>query len=244
MRRRALLLGLGLATAGATALAAGPEPDSNGRVVLLHGLGRSPRSMASLGETLEGSGFRVVNIGYASMKHPIRELVESLHAELRACCLDADHRLDFVTHSLGGILVRAYVDAHPPGNLGRVVMLSPPNRGSELADRVRETWLAQLNPVPVVEELGTNPESIPNRLGPPPFEVGVITGDRSWHPGAWLIEGKDDGVVSVESARLEGRDFLVVDADHTFIMRNPEVARQVVRFLRTGAFARGADAER
>ena len=82
------------------------------------------------------------------------------------------------------------------------------------------------------------------RLGPPSFEVGVITGDRSAHPGAWLTEGKDDGVVSVESARLEGGDFLGVEANHTFIARNPEVTQQVVHFLRTGAFARGGDAER
>jgi len=196
------------------------------RVVLLHGLGRSEHSMTPLAEYLAEQGYRVTNVGYASTRHSIRELVERLHEDLRGCCLDRDRELHFVTHSLGGILVRAYVARHPPQNLGRVVMLSPPNKGSELADAVRDSWLAELHAVPVVEELGTDPSSVPNRLGPASFELGIITGERSWHPlGALLIEGRNDGVVSVESARLEGaRAFLVVPSDHTHIMRDPQVA--------------------
>jgi pimeloyl-ACP methyl ester carboxylesterase len=187
---------------------------------------------------LEEHGFRTENIGYASTELPIRELTENLHEELQQCCLDADRRLNFVTHSLGGILVRAYVVLHPPENMGRVVMLSPPNKGSELADAVRNTWLADADRVPAVKELGTDPESVPNLLGPASFEVGVITGDQSWHPmGAIFIEGENDGVVSLESARVEGmKAFLVAPTDHTFIMRDPDVAKQVVHFLRTGEF--------
>jgi pimeloyl-ACP methyl ester carboxylesterase len=207
-------------------------------VVLLHGLGRSERSMAPLARYLEENGFRTRNVGYASTALPVRELVETLHEELQVCCVDGDGPLHFVTHSLGGILVRAYVSLYPPANLGRVVMLSPPNKGSELADAVRETWLAQVNPVPAVKELGTDPDSVPNLLGPVGFELGVITGDESWHPlGTLLIEGESDGVVSLESAQVEGmKAFLVMPTDHTFIMRDPEVARQVVHFLRTGEF--------
>jgi len=228
---------LGLALGCACTPPAEPAPEAE-LVVLLHGLGRSERTMAPLAAYLEEHGFRTENIGYASTKWPIRELTETLHEELQRCCLDADRRLDFVTHSLGGILVRAYVALYPPENMGRVVMLSPPNKGSELADAVRETWLADINPVPAVDELGTNPDSVPNLLGPVSFELGVITGDESWHPlGAIVIEGENDGVVSVESAQVEGmKTFLVAPTNHTFIMRDPEVAKQVVHFLRTGEF--------
>jgi triacylglycerol lipase len=135
------------------------------------------------------------------------------------------------------------VAMHPPDNMGRVVMLSPPNKGSELADAINETWLAEINWAPAVEELGTNPGSVPNLLGPPPFELGVITGDASWHPlGEWFMQGENDGIVSVESARLEGmKDFMVVHATHTWIMRDPQVAEYVVNFLRTGAFEPAAE---
>ena len=176
--------------------------------------------MAPMAEYLEEHGFRTENIGYASTEQPIRELTEILHEELQGCCLAAGRRLNFVTHSLGGIL------------------LSPPNKGSELADAVRETWLADVIPVPALDELGTNPDSVPNLLGPVSFELGVITGDESWHPlGAIAMEGENDGVVSVESARVEGmKAFLVTPTSHTFIMKDPDVAKQVVHFLRTGEF--------
>jgi triacylglycerol lipase len=228
---------LALALGCASTPPAEPAPDAE-LVVLLHGLSRTERSMAPMAAYLEENGFRTENIGYASTEVPIGELTERLHEELQQCCLDADRRLNFVTHSLGGILVRAYVAQHSPANMGRVVMLSPPNKGSELADGVRDTWLADVNPVAAVNELGTDPGSIPNLLGPATFEVGVITGNWSWHPmGAIFIECESDGVVSVESARVEGmKAFLVVPSDHTFIMRDPEVAKQVVHFLRTGEF--------
>jgi len=232
-----LVAALGLALGCASAPPPEPAPDAE-LVVLLHGLGRSPRSMAPMSAYLQENGFRTENIGYASTELPIRDLTERLYEEIQQCCLDSERTLNFVTHSLGGILVRAYVARHSPANMGRVVMLSPPNKGSELADAVRETWLADVNPVPAVNELGTDPESVPNLLGPASFEVGVITGNRSWHPmGAIFIEGESDGVVSLESARVEGmKDFVVVSSDHNFIMFSPEVAEQAVHFLRTGRF--------
>lgn len=214
------------------------------QVVLLHGLGRTSRSMQPLAEHLTASGFRVTNVGYASTKHTIHELAQRLAREVERCCRDAE-KLHFVTHSLGGILVRAFLAEHVPPNLGRVVMLSPPNRGSELADRIGDTWLAEVTLGPTVKELGTGSDSTPNRLGEADFEVGIITGDRSWQPlGPWLIEGPNDGTVSVENARLRGMSaFLVLPTTHTFIMRDPVVAEEVVRFLRTGTFSTGAGVE-
>lgn len=238
---RNLLLPVLLAAVTCTSVSvATPTHATNERelVVLLHGLGRSPRAMAPMAEYLEARGYEVHNIGYPSTEHDIRELTRFLGKELARCCPD-DAALHFVTHSLGGVLVRAYLDAGQPRQLGRVVMLSPPNHGSELADWLQESWLSEIRAIPAIAELGTDPQSVPNRLGPARFELGIITGARSWHPfGSWLIEGESDGVVSVESARLEGsRDFLVVPHTHTFIMRAPAVAEQVLHFLRQGRFA-------
>jgi triacylglycerol lipase len=215
-----------------------PASDAGPReqVVLLHGLGRSERSMEPLERHLESTGFEIHNVGYATTDHTVEELVPVIAAEVDACCGGSNRRMHFVTHSLGGIMVRAYLSQQRPANLGRVVMLSPPNHGSELADLVRDSWLAEGTPV---HGLGSGPDSVPQRLGPANFEVGVITGNRSWHPlGAWLIDGPSDGVVSVESAKLEGMtDFLVVETTHTTIMHDARVQDQVVRFLRTGAFS-------
>lgn len=217
-------------------LQVGAEP--LGQVVVLHGLGRSSFSMWLLASRLTQAGFEVHNLDYPSTEERIDQLVEVLDGELEQCCLSSEKPLHFVTHSLGGILVRAYIARRRPDNLGRVVMLSPPNQGSELVDELRDNPLFQWATGPAGQELGTDSSNLPNRLGPADFEVGIITGSRSLNPlTSWLVTGEDDGKVSVESARLEGMaDFLVVPNTHTFIMNSSQVAREVVHFLEQGSF--------
>ena len=125
-----------------------------------------------------------------------------------------------------------------PENLGRVVMLAPPNRGSELVDLLGGSELFEWIYGPTATQLGTDPESLPNRLPPPDYALGVIAGSGSVNPaGSLLIEGESDGTVAVEHTKVEGmRDFLVVPHSHTFIMRGEDVAEQVIAFLRTGRF--------
>lgn len=209
-------------------------------VVLLHGLGRSHLSMWPLEQFLEEHGYRVVNIDYPSTSYPIAELTELLGKELEECCADASGRVHFVTHSMGGILLRAYLAGHSVDSLGRVVMLSPPNQGSEVADQVRDWDVVEFFLGPAARELGTDSSSVPLSLPPVDFELGVITGSRSLNPVAAVwIDGPNDGAVAVDRARVEGlRDFLVVPRTHTFIMWSTEVMEQVLEFLRHGRFAR------
>jgi pimeloyl-ACP methyl ester carboxylesterase len=211
------------------------------QVVVLHGLGRSSMSMWLLASRLTEAGFEVHNLDYPSTEETIDRLVEMLDGELETCCLSSGERLHFVTHSLGGILVRAYISQKRPHNLGRVVMLSPPNQGSELVDELRDSPLFQWATGPAGQELGTDPSNLPNQLGPADFEVGIITGSLSLNPlTSWLVTGEDDGKVSVENAQLEGMaDFLVVPNTHTFIMNSSQVAREVVHFLEQGTFSIG-----
>lgn len=206
-------------------------------VVLLHGLGRSHRSMRPLERFLEAAGYRVVNLGYPSRSHSVEELVETVAAELAACCGSTVTAPHFVTHSLGGILLRAYQAAHEPAGVGRVVMLSPPNHGSQVVDRIPDELLESVLG-PAALQLGTGSSSVAHRLPPVDFELGIITGDRSFNPlFSWWLPGDDDGKVTVESARVDGaEDFLVVPYSHTWIMQRDQVMRQVLAFLGTGRF--------
>ena len=217
-----------------------PVPPSAETVVLLHGLGRTDRSMAPLEDRLTEAGYRVVNVSYPSRQEPPPELMAHLREKLDECCGEEPRPVHFVTHSLGGILVRLLAeepDALPLG-IGRVVMLSPPNQGSEVVDALRDTALFETVMGPTAQDLGTGEDSLPNRLGPVSFELGVITGSTSLEPHlSWMIPGEDDGKVAVERAKVEGmKDFLVVPASHPFIMADDEVGEQVVRFLREGRF--------
>lgn len=213
-------------------------PDGAESVIVVHGLGRTPASMTILVTRLRNAGFRVVSFGYPSTSEPMEDLVDRLRAEIERCCGNAPETLHFVTHSMGGVLVRSYLSQQPEAHRGRVVMLSPPSQGSELVDAFADSPFRRLFLGPAGSLLGTDSAGITSRLGPVRFGLGIVTGDRSISPlGSWLIPGPDDGKVGVDRAKLDGAtDFMVVPATHTFIMNRRDVAEEVVHFLREGRF--------
>ncbi len=219
---------------------AAEQAGKTGTVVLLHGLGRTAKSMAYMEKRLMAAGYAVYNYDYESRKNEIGYLVDDLQGFLEACCPEKGNTLHFVTHSLGGILVRALISEERPYNLGRVVMLSPPNKGSEVVDYIKDYSLFKDIFGPASMQLGTDPDSVPNRLGPADFELGIITGDRTIDPiSSLIIPGKDDGKVAVERTKLEGMtDFLVMHVSHAYIMEEPEVVDEVIYFLQQGRFSR------
>lgn len=209
-------------------------------VVLLHGMCRTSSSMQKMEAALRQAGFRVENIDYPSRTAPIETLSDEIIGKaLELPSLKACTQVHFVTHSLGGILVRSYFKRHAFAPLGRVVMLGPPNQGSEVVDKIGSWWLFRKLNGPAGGELGTGGDSTPNRLGPVEFELGVIAGDRSinWINSS-MIKGGDDGKVSVERTKVEGmKSHVVVHATHPFLMKNKDAIALTLRFLKTGSFA-------
>lgn len=209
-------------------------------VVLLHGLARSDRSMTRMASALAAEGYDVINVDYASTKAPIHTLAaEAIGPALAETKARQAARVHFVTHSMGGILVRQYLKAHSIERLGRVVMLGPPNQGSEIVDKLGDSWIFSAVNGPAGRQLGTKPDSLPNQLGPVDFDLGVIAGDRSvnWI-NSLLIAGADDGKVSVERTKVTGmKAYLVIHATHPYLMKNSRAIRETVHFLREGKFA-------
>lgn len=207
-------------------------------VVLLHGLGRTSFSMNSLARSLQEEGYFVVNNGYPSTEENISALAHVVGDGIAQCREQEAANIHFVGHSLGGILVRQYFQANVVPEARRLVMLGPPNRGSDVATLYRDQWWYKWITGPAGQELGVEPTSTPNLLGKIPLEVGVIAGTYSLDP--WfsrVVPGPDDGKVSVENARLdEMKDFITLPHSHTFMTESSEVYRQVSAFLAQGRF--------
>lgn len=208
-------------------------------VILLHGLSRTSRSMIPMERALLQAGYKVLNVDYPSRSASIEQLSDKAVGQaVNDCQRNGAVAVHFVTHSLGGILVRSYLARHNVSDLGRVVMLGPPNQGSEVVDKLGSLWLFKKINGPAGSEVGTDRNSTPNKLGPANFCVGVIAGNRSinWI-NSLMIPGNDDGKVSVERTKLAGMtDHIIIRATHPFLMRNRTAIRQTIQFLRTGRF--------
>jgi pimeloyl-ACP methyl ester carboxylesterase len=213
------------------ALARLAEPSrSDELVVVLHGLGRSRRAMARMSRALEGEGFEVASLDYASTRRTLAEHANDVLALLDH--VDA-RRVSFVTHSLGGLVARTVL-AHPrfPSRLQphRLVMCAPPSRGASLARVLHANARPVVGAVfgPVLAELAKGPV-VP--LPTVPFLIVAGAKGARLNP---LLDGPDDGVVTVEETKLEGmHEHLVVDAIHTFVMQHPKTIAAAKRFLRS-----------
>lgn len=229
---RAAALGLALLIAPVAAIA---EPC----VILLHGLGRSATSLWLLERRFQDAGYFTVNETYPSTETPLSVLIEETPPPRIEAC-DGRRPIHFVTHSMGGIIMRGYLAKHKIENVGRLVLLGPPNKGSELVDVFRTVpgfdWMSG----PAGAALGRGIDSIPNSIVDANAEFGVIAGDLSLNPFySSLIPGPDDGKVAVAATKFDAMtDHITLPVSHTFMMNSAAVAAQTIHFLETGAFER------
>lgn len=209
-------------------------------VILLHGLCRTKASMGKMERMLSAEGFRVANIAYPSRLANVQELAdEAIPRALNDPALRGCRKIHFVTHSMGGILVRSYFNRNTSNRLGRVVMLGAPNQGSEVIDEIGAWWLTKKINGPAAADLAASSDSYCNRLGRVNFETGLIAGDRSinWI-NSMMIPGPDDGKVSVNRTKVCGASHhLILHSSHPYLMKNDRAIEQTVRFLRMGSFS-------
>ena len=207
-------------------------------VILLHGLSRSDFSLRKLEKQLENQGYVVINQDYPSISKPVEELAPQTIEQALQGCDDSDS-VSFVTHSMGGILVRYYLKHYEIPNLQSVVMLAPPNAGSQVVDKLGGLTLFRWINGPAGTQLGTRGDSLPIKLGAVNYSVGVIAGDYSFNPLlSTLIPGPDDGKVAIDNTKVAGMaDHLVLPVSHIFIMNNDEVIRQTIHFLKYNNFS-------
>ena len=213
------------------------EDASGETVVLLHGLGRSNLVTKTMAKRLFDAGYNVKQVGYQSLFGDTPdEVVKDITQQINACCSDLKTPVHFVGHSLGGLLVRAYLGENTVPNLGRVVLLGSPNKGTPIVDSLKDDWLMEVAGE-MARALGTDDSSgFLGSLKPPTYTLGIIAGvadaGRSEE-----IPGDDDGLVPLESTKVEGMtDFIVLPVSHADMREDEKTFAQLLNFLKEGQF--------
>jgi pimeloyl-ACP methyl ester carboxylesterase len=205
-------------------------------VVLVHGLGRGKSIMVPLQTRLEKAGFSTALIDYHSINRTPEQILEEVTKQIDTIQIDSDQTIHFVGHSLGGLIIRAYLDSNKIKNLGKVILIGSPNKGTPFVDRFRDAWWLKLVG-PAASSLGTDSKSFPRSLRPPYYPVGIIAGISRTINNDDFIPGEDDGIVPVESTKIEGmKDFILVEVSHSALPQNELVAEQTIEFLKNGTF--------
>jgi len=235
-----LIVLIGFMVAPSSSWSTAIQPKDGEFVVLLHGMKRSASSMSQIENHLKANGYRTINIDYPSSEQTIEKLSDFIHQQITPRYFDKTRKVNFVTHSMGGILLRYYLKQHRPDNLGRVVMLAPPNQGTEMSDFLQGSKIFEAFFGPAGTQLGTNEKSIVHSLGPVNFELGIIMGNISLNPiASMVVPGDDDGLVSHERSKVEGmNDSIILATAHSFIMFNKEAHAQIIHFLKDGKFVK------
>jgi pimeloyl-ACP methyl ester carboxylesterase len=209
------------------------------RVVLLHGIGRTSRSLGKLEQALQQAGFATLNLDYPSRRKPLDLLAEHIHPAVVDFVEPKKGPIHFVGHSMGGLLARVYVATYRPAQLGRVVMLGTPNGGSEVADLLKKWSLYRSFFGPAGQQLTTHLDGTLKSLPALDYPVGIVAGNRSVDPicSTLVLPRPNDGRVSVESSKLDGMaDHITIEASHTGLPRHRAAIDQAIAFLREGRF--------
>ena len=204
-------------------------------VIMLHGLASHSVMMKPIALALDlQPEYRVVNQRYNSYATDISSIAEHVIPKALADCeLRDSDRVNFVTHSMGGLLVRSFLENNEISELDAVVMIAPPNQGSEVVDKIRKIYPLEFALGPAGRQLGTGIDQFPASLSLPDFDLGIIAGVKErklFSPK--ILPGQDDGAVSLNSTQLATMtDFHQIEATHSGILFDPETIEQTLSFL-------------
>jgi triacylglycerol esterase/lipase EstA (alpha/beta hydrolase family) len=208
-------------------------------VILLHGLARSSRSFRKMATALENAGYSVDNCDYPSTRMSVEQIAEYVFSKSINIGHESE-KIHFVTHSLGGIVLRYILSRQKVNQLGHVVMLAPPNQGSEVVDKLKHWGVFRWFNGPAGQQLGTSLTDMPRHLPVADYSLGVIAGNRSINLYlSTLLPAENDGKVSVVSTKLKGmKQHITLPVSHPFIMQNETAIKQTIHYLKHGHFAK------
>ncbi|MFB9217162.1 alpha/beta fold hydrolase [Vibrio sinaloensis] len=208
-------------------------------VVLAHGLGRSDVAMWRMTRRLEGAGYLVCTLDYKTIGQSVSDVLNVTTNQIDSCVSSAP-KVHFIGHSLGGLVIRSYLQHHPDmidsEQMGEVVLIGTPNKGSEVADHYDGTWLMSIGGE-ISQALATGDKSLGNQIEDLDANIGIIAGTKATRLTDTVFNGPNDGLVSVESTKLSNMsDFISINVGHSSMRYDEQVARQAIHFLKHGRF--------
>ena len=218
-----------------------PPSDPGHTVILLHGILLNRWWMWPLELFLRSRGFRTLNLTYPSTRKKIEECAQFVSERIEAASQRTPiTSVDWVTHSMGGLVARRAITQGITPPTRTLVQLVPPNRGSAMARGWRPSRLYRfLYGTEAGFQLGESAEQVDAICGiPKEISWGIILGETSHGIRDSLLERPHDGVVSHSEMRPSGCSLpeTLVEMSHTPLLFLPEVWERAARFLASGRF--------
>lgn len=210
--------------------------DNKENIVLVHGYARSASAMWKLENHFEDAGYNVISIDYSSFCTSIEEVKKEVYSQINNCCSKSKTKVHFVGHSFGGLLIRSYLGENKFKNLGNVVNMGSPSKGTAAVEYLKDSWIFK-NLGGVAKEMSSKGSNFLKSLKKPNYNLGIIAGKANNPKYDHILKGLDHGLVTIESTKVDGmKDFVIMNTNHTMMRYNKSVAEQAVYFLRHSKF--------
>lgn len=209
----------------------------NDYVVLLHGILIGSWQMHPLSTFFAEQGYEVINIAYPSTDYNLEKLSSIVAADIKKRII-IDKPVHFIGYSMGGLVIRATLKKYKPKIMGRVVQIATPNKGSEIADRLKNNIFYKFLYGPAGQQLITDQSKIKSLFGPIDYDLGIIAGyGANNFIFKKTFDGENDGTVAVNKVFIAGcKDYIKIRGTHFFMPFDTEVKSQALHFIKHGKF--------
>ena len=211
------------------------QPNSNlaDMIVSVHGFGRNESAMKKLSDHFACEGFVSKVVGYKTFSQELNEIEDEFFSKINKLNLNKYRKVHFVGHSFGGLLIRSYLKEHKLKNLGKVVNIGSPSKGTPVVDHIKDRWWFNCL-IPAAVSMSSQGSKFLDKIKNPDYPLGIIAGIKDV---GGMLDGKNDGIVPLKSTKVEGMtDFIEIKSGHGMLRYNEDVAKQSVTFIRYGKF--------